>query len=143
MRWNREDSQKHPVEAILTGIIIAVAGTVYWRFNPQAWWMVFPVVFGGAIPVSKGIRRLIAARVNKPKPSRLTESEKASENERTVLRIAQAQSGIVTPSLIVLNSTLSLEEAERILDGLTKKGHAGMRVLDDGRINYEFSEFRR
>jgi hypothetical protein len=36
---------------------------------------------------------------------------------------------------------MSVETAERVLDGLAKKGHASMRVRDDGRIEYEFSEF--
>ncbi len=94
------------------------------------------------MPIGKGIRRMIAEREQTPKATRLSETEKTSENERTVLRIAQSQAGILTPSLVVLNSGMSLEEAERILDSLTKKGHAGMRVLDDGRINYEFNEFR-
>ncbi len=36
---------------------------------------------------------------------------------------------------------MGIDEAERVLDGLVKNGHASMRVREDGRIEYEFSEF--
>ena len=36
---------------------------------------------------------------------------------------------------------MTVEEAERALDSLAKKGHAAVRIRDDGRIEYEFSEF--
>jgi len=47
----------------------------------------------------------------------------------------------VTPALVVLGSELTIEEAERALDALARKGYASMRVSDDGRVEYEFAEF--
>ena len=36
---------------------------------------------------------------------------------------------------------LSLAEAERVLDGMARGGHATVSVTDDGRVEYEFREF--
>ena len=45
--------------------------------------------------------------------------------------------------MVALDCDMSVEEAERVLDDLAKKGHASMRVREDGRIEYEFAEFFR
>jgi hypothetical protein len=46
-----------------------------------------------------------------------------------------------SPSLVALESELTVERAERALEDLTRNGHASMRVREDGRIEYEFIEF--
>ena len=58
-----------------------------------------------------------------------------------MLQIARRQSGRVTPTLVAVDTTLSVEAAERTLDEMVRGGHATMAVADDGRVEYEFREF--
>jgi hypothetical protein len=84
---------------------------------------------------------MIASRANAPAAKKLGERAKAAEHERSILRIARDRGGRLTPALVALDCDMGVEEAERILDGLAKKGHASMQVREDGRVEYEFSEF--
>lgn len=129
------------MEKILSGAAIAVAFSVFWYFNPQHMWPIFAILFGGVFPAVRGVQGLIAERADMPKPKKLGPRERTVENERTVLSIARSRAGRITPSLVVLDSDMALDEAESTLADLTKKGHATMRISDDGRIDYEFAEF--
>jgi predicted transcriptional regulator len=84
---------------------------------------------------------MLSERAEEPRPRRLSEREKLAQSERSVLRIARTEAGRLTPSLVVVNSNMSLEEAEKTLESLVSKGHAVMLVQENGRIVYEFSEF--
>lgn len=132
---------KSPADKIISSAVIAAAFGVYWFLNPQHMWPIFPILFAGIFPAVKGIRHLMADRAMEVKPRKLTPRERETENERTVLRVARSRAGRVTPSLVVLDSDMALDEAEATLAQLTRKGHAIMNVRDDGRIDYEFAEF--
>ncbi|EJL40270.1 hypothetical protein BAG01nite_31650 [Brevibacillus agri] len=58
-----------------------------------------------------------------------------------VLDIARENDGYVTVVDIATKSTLSLEEAQKILDDLQKKGHADLSVTKSGDILYYFPGF--
>jgi hypothetical protein len=132
---------KSPIEVTLTGAAVAVAFSVYWYFNQNDMWPIFAILFGGVFPAVRGLRGMIAERSAAPKAKKIGPRERNAENERTVLRIAQGRAGRVTAAMVVLDSDLGLEDAEAVLESLTTKGHATMRVRDDGRIDYEFAEF--
>jgi hypothetical protein len=150
MSWDRDREYadrrrarrgKSSMEKILSGAAIAVAFSVFWYLNPQHMWPIFAILFAGVFPAVRGVQGLIAERADTPKPKKLGAKERVVENERTVLRIARSRAGRITPSLVVLDSDMNLDEAETTLADLTKKGHASMRISDDGRIDYEFTEF--
>lgn len=61
--------------------------------------------------------------------------------EKIILRLARKNHGQVTPSEVALESDISLEEAQKSLDELTKKGVAEIRVRATGVIVYFFPEF--
>lgn len=135
--------QKTAVESLITGLVVGGGFLALWALGGHAVWALLAAVFGGLLPASRGLSKLIAARAAAPAAKRIGEREQAAENERSVLRIARDRAGRVTPSMVALDCEMSVEEAERVLDDLAKKGHASMRVREDGRIEYEFAEFFR
>ena len=141
MRGSRGNRGRSPVESLVTGLVVAAGSAAFWFFNRHTWWIGLIFLFGGLMPVARGLRGIIAGRIDAPRQKRLNDKERSAENERTILKIAASRGGRVTPSLVVLESGLSLEEAERALDVMSGKGHASMQVRDDGRVEYEFSEF--
>jgi hypothetical protein len=135
--------EKHQLESFLLGLAIAATFSVYWVLHPDVWWPIFPVPFAGIVPAVKSVREMAERRISAPKTRKLNERESAIEMERTLLALAPDHNGILTPSLVVLSSNLGLEEAEKALESMASKGHASMSVREDGRIEYEFSEFIR
>jgi len=101
-----------------------------------AWFWLFPLAFAGLAPT---IESLLALRRARAAGARQLPKEPDAEHE--VLRIARAQGGRITASVIAVESSLSLAEAERVLDGMARSGHATVAVTDDGRVEYEFREF--
>ncbi len=64
------------------------------------------------------------------------------EQHKVILKLAKTKGGTVTVSEIVLGTSLSLEEAEQILQYFVAKGYANMRLSDAGAIVYEFPGIR-
>lgn len=54
------------------------------------------------------------------------------------MRLASANNGRLTAMSVVADTSLSLAEAEKLLDGMTKGGHTRMELADNGTILYEF-----
>jgi hypothetical protein len=134
-------------ESLASGLVLAAAFVVFWALGGHPVWALLVAVFAGVLPASRGISGLIAARAEEKAleaqnaAPKLDAKSAAALGEKTVLRIARDKGGRVTPSLVALESDLSVEEAEKALDDLAKKGHASMVVREDGRIEYEFAEF--
>jgi hypothetical protein len=63
--------------------------------------------------------------------------------ERVILRLAKANNGIVTSGEVAIEANISLEEAQRQLDSLAKKGIAQVRVRSSGVLVYFFPEFSK
>jgi TM2 domain-containing membrane protein YozV len=59
----------------------------------------------------------------------------------TILKIARRKNGVVSPSEVVLETGVSLEEARKHLESMVIDGHAEMRVRKSGAIVFTFSEF--
>ncbi|MCE5257257.1 MAG: TM2 domain-containing protein, partial [Spirochaetaceae bacterium] len=66
---------------------------------------------------------------------------RADSPEKVILKLARKNRGQVTPSEVTLESDISLEDAQKSLDELTKKGVAEIRVRSTGVIVYFFPEF--
>jgi hypothetical protein len=146
--------RRTPVESLVMGLAMGGAMLAWWAFAPGArdsWWLLPGAIFMGIMPVARGISGIVAQRsaiAREREAQRLSgggadrEARKGPASvERAILRLASERGGRLTPALVVLGSQLSIQEAERALDELAKKGHAAMRIRDDGRVEYEFSEF--
>jgi hypothetical protein len=147
--------RRTPVESIVMGLAMGGALVAWWVLAPggrASWWMLPAALVMGIMPVARGISGIVAQRsaiTREREAKRLADGGEprakgrggAAWAERTILRLASERGGRLTPSLVVLGSDMTIEEAERALDELAKKGHAALRVRDDGRVEYEFSEF--
>lgn len=84
-----------------------------------------------------------AYQASRPQPSRQEapplDSEKMLEN--TILKLARKFRGQLTPLELAANSSLSLDEADKSLENFVRRGHANMKVTDEGTIIYEFPGF--
>lgn len=63
-------------------------------------------------------------------------------HEKLVLRLARSRGGTLTIPEITLETSLSLDEAEDIMNILASKGYARMRIGSSGAILYEFPGIR-
>lgn len=61
--------------------------------------------------------------------------------ERTILRIARQNHGVVTPGEVALEGDCSLDEAKKTLEKLASSGSVEMRVRSSGVVAYVFPEF--
>jgi hypothetical protein len=61
--------------------------------------------------------------------------------ERSILRQAKENKGILTISEVALAAEVDLEEAKKALDTLVKRGFAELRVRKSGTIVYTIPEF--
>ena len=60
--------------------------------------------------------------------------------EKQILRLAQQKGGRISIPEIVVDTSMSTEEAEEFMQDLTAKGYVDMQVTDSGVIVYEFYE---
>ncbi len=63
--------------------------------------------------------------------------------ERVILRHAKANNGMVTAGEVAIEADIPLEEAQKQLDSLAKKGIAQIRVRSSGVLVYFFPEFSK
>ena len=82
-----------------------------------------------------------SARAHPPAGAAGAAAAQNEEAEKQILRAAQALQGKITTSLAALNTTLSMKQAQEILERMTKEGHAVMNVTGEGIIEFEFPEF--
>ena len=68
-------------------------------------------------------------------------SGKTESLEKTVLRIAKENTGLVSASEVALAGNVSLDEARSLLDRLTANGFCEMRIRKLGSIVYCFPDF--
>ena len=139
-----EGHKRRSAEAAITsGLIFTVAFGLAGFFT-RTWWFIFPMVFVGILPLAEGLRRLRAERPQRrqveQEPQVLLSSAAA---QKQILLAAKEEKGLVTPALVALKTELTIQEAEKLLEEMARKGYAVMHVRDDGRIEYEFPEFRQ
>ena len=138
MMGHKSEKQKAR-EEIISGIsITAVFGFLFVFFRHGFPWMIFPLVFAGVIPLIRGLTRIRDfQQIDGPREKKITSKKDA---EKAILRIAHGNSGKVSATLIAMETTLTIEEAEKYLGDLAGRGHASMNVRDNGTIEYVFND---
>ena len=124
--------------SIATGLVFTAAFGIAWAVT-GLWFFVFPFVFAGVLPLVNG---LLALPRGRGEASRRAAPDAAlASREKQVLQAARDEKGIVTPTVVALKTELSIQEAEKMLEEMARKGYALMRVTESGRLEYEFPEF--
>lgn len=140
-RLRRYQKRRKSAEASLTsGIVFTVAFGIAWSVT-GLWFFIFPLLFAGVMPMVEGIRRMASARYSKPQMAQ-TKKPSVASVEKQILLTAKEENGVVTPALIALKTELSIQEAEKKLDEMAKSGYTMMQIRENGRIEYEFPEFK-
>jgi hypothetical protein len=67
----------------------------------------------------------------------------AERPEKTILRIAKANDGVVSPGEVSLEGDIGIDDARKLLDKLVGSGVAELRVRSSGVVVYFFPEFSR
>jgi len=119
---------------------IAFFGMFFMR-NPWGLFWLFPLILIGVLPL---IRHIIYSRRTRDfREQREAEREEQDERllEKQVLKAAKRNNGRVTPALVALDSSLSIEEAEKLLESFVKRGYATLEVTESGQLEYRFAEF--
>jgi hypothetical protein len=75
--------------------------------------------------------------------ARGSQAAKSENPEKTVLRVARANGGFVTPGEAALEGDMSVDEARKLLEKLAAKGNAEMRIRASGVVVYFFPEFAK
>ena len=116
-----------PPKVVLVGMTLLFAA--FFHFWPLVfWWMILFFL----LPALAFFVREIAGRVER----RPSQSTVVSENrkEKELLKTLECHAEI-TPALAALETSLSISEAERILDELAKNGHIEVRA-HEGKLVY-------
>ncbi len=85
--------------------------------------------------------RQAASSFQQQPPQAKSEPETGKTLEVKILRLARNFHGRLTPLELAANSSLSLEEADNVLEDIVRRGYANMEVSDAGNIVYEFPGF--
>lgn len=127
-------------EEFSTGLVIAAVFGILW-LRGGSWIWIFPAAFAGVIPMMHGLRKALEERSGRRERVE-SRARRPEDSEREVLRLARNHGGVLTPSLVALESELSIAEAEKVLESLASRGHSSVEVRSNGRIEYEFAEFK-
>ena len=118
-----------PSKVVLVGIILLFAAFFhFWPLVFVFWWMALFLL----LPALGFFVREIAGRVERrsSQPPVVSEDRKEKELLKTLER-----HGEITPAMAALETSLSVSEAEQILDELAKNGHIEVRA-HEGRLGY-------
>jgi hypothetical protein len=135
MKHHKKGSQ----EEIITGAAFTLLFSILY-FQVGGWFWIFPLIFAGFLPLVRG---LVARYANRSAEKRPRENSKEAriKREKEILKLAKAKQGVLTVTTASLESSLSLEETEKVLSDLSDRGYARMEVEDDGSITYRFPDF--
>ncbi len=112
------------VTGVVTGGLILLAAALLIAFT-QFWWLIF--VFGWAVfpafgVFARGVAGLVETRSEPPA---------ANAKERELLEALQRR-GELTPTEAAMETTLTVNEADKMLEDLAAKGHLDVRVRGGG-----------
>ena len=112
------------VTGVVTGGLILLAAALLIAFT-QFWWLIF--VFGWAIfpafgVFARGVAGLVESRSEPPA---------ANARERELLGALQRR-GELTPAEAAMETSLTVNEADEMLENLAAKGHLEVRVRGGG-----------
>ncbi len=114
-------------------------GTIWLVFGANFW--IFPMVFAGIIPCIRGGVRFFTGRSLPFRTQRQLPEKSSGSLERQILSVAKSENGKITPAVVALNSNVTLEQAEKTLEDMVKRGYASMEVRESGTVEYVFHEF--
>ena len=106
-------------------IPVAIAGVLVLTLAQSLWWLIF--VFGWMIFPAFGLLvRGIAGLSDRP-----SEPAVSNSGERELLEALQRR-GELTPAQAAMETSLTVDEADRMLEGLAAKGHLEVKVRGGG-----------
>src|SRR5829696_1835216 len=109
------------VTGVVTGGLILLAAVLFLLAFPNLWWLIF--IFGWAVfpafgVFARGIAGLVESRSEPPA---------ANARERELLEALQRR-GELTPAQAAMETSLTVNEADKMLEDLAAKGHLDVRV---------------
>lgn len=132
--------RKSGLHEFLSGASVTAVFGVLWFATSSNFWLIIGL-FAGVMPMLQGISRMITDNVDKKRVGREVPRIANALKEKEILRAARRENGKLTPTVAALKSSVSIEDADKILKKLVDHGYADMEVTDDGRILYVFPEF--
>jgi hypothetical protein len=136
MARTKNQSQKE----LASGLSMIAAFGLLWVFTDWMFWL-FPMVFAGFLPAIRGFVGLMSNRLPLSVKPKAPTQEQKNRGEKEILRLAKREGGKVTPALVALETSLSIEESEIELNKLVTGGYSSMEVTDQGKIEYVFHDF--
>ena len=134
------DKNKGGTEEFISGIAFTLLfGFLYVRGGSWIW--LFPMVIVGVIPLIRGVQHYLERRSRENKKLRRKPEDERTEREKELLRLAKSEQGILTPTVVALHTSLSLQEAEQLLGELSSRGYARVEVDEEGNLRYYFPDF--
>ena len=132
--------EKSGIEEFVSGLVFSAIFGFFWLKN-GGWFWIFPLGFVGLVPTLNGLQKILSKRPPSKRSKKAELELKKSSLEKQILQIASSREGIITPAIAALESDLPLEEMEKALGEMAKRGYAQMEVEDSGRIIYVFPDF--
>jgi hypothetical protein len=119
-----------PRAQVATGLAVlvpvAVGAAFVFYFVPWLWWLIF--VFGWSIFPAFGLLVRGIAGLSDDSAAKLPA---ADTGERELLEALQRR-GELTPAQAAMETSLTVNEADKMLEGLAAKGHLDVRVRGGG-----------
>ncbi len=129
-----DDDKDDPKELLGVGTAASLGfGAALAYFG--SFWLIFPLIFIGLIPLGIGITKLIKPERRLPPPAR------PKSHERKVILAAREQRGRLTAMQAAAAGDLSVDEAQAVLEDMAKKGHVSQEIDSKGSIFYMFPDF--
>lgn len=126
---------------IIKGLFFVVLAGIFISRGSWGWSRFFPLLFIGFILVFGNVFNSLRTRNLRERNESEREEEDEKLLEKHVLKAARKNNGMLTPALVALDSPLSIEQAETILQSFVKRGYATMEVSESGQLEYRFAEF--
>ncbi len=135
------------IRQVITGVVLlgfsgflsSPFGWTMGRHGSSSLWRL--VLLGiGIMFLAKGASSIFTVYTGRKRKKDSLKQKKLDE-EKTILRMARENSGIVTVAKTSLALGKSLDTTEQLLNTLVSKGHATMEMNGEGRIYYLFADF--
>ena len=113
------------VTGVVTGGLVLLAAVLFLLAFPNLWWLIFFfgwMVFPAFGVFARGIAGLVETRSEPPA---------ANARERELLEALQRR-GELTPAQAAMETSLTVNEADKMLEDLAAKGHLEVRVRGGG-----------
>ena len=104
-------------------------------------WILAIGIFMGALPMVKGLRRMVRHREYSRQKIRHADETRQRMTQRTALQLASQNSGMITAVSLALAANIAIEQADLFLQDMTLHGYAEMNVRDSGTIEYVLRGF--